>query len=136
VGASASRSRDAAAAVRVSTTTPVPGWYPDPGNASSLRWWDGAQWSPYTSSPPVPDDPKDDTLFWMVPVGRAWQAVVAGYLGLFVLVIWPLGPVAFGFGAWALQVMDRDHTYGRGRAWFGVITGILSTFAMFIVLIR
>jgi hypothetical protein len=25
-----------------------PGWYPDPGGLQALRWWDGAQWSPYT----------------------------------------------------------------------------------------
>lgn len=25
-----------------------PGWYPDPGGLQALRWWDGAQWSPYS----------------------------------------------------------------------------------------
>jgi hypothetical protein len=24
------------------------GWYPDPGNADSIRWWTGADWTPYT----------------------------------------------------------------------------------------
>ncbi|MGH9111668.1 MAG: DUF2510 domain-containing protein [Acidimicrobiales bacterium] len=24
---------------------PPPGWYPDPGDASAQRWWDGARWT-------------------------------------------------------------------------------------------
>ena len=24
---------------------PAPGWYPDPSNATQLRWWDGQQWT-------------------------------------------------------------------------------------------
>lgn len=28
---------------------PGPGWFPDPWGHAPLRWWDGAQWSAYTS---------------------------------------------------------------------------------------
>ncbi len=31
------------------TTTPVPGWYPDPHDQSGLRWWDGSFWTDFTS---------------------------------------------------------------------------------------
>lgn len=27
------------------------GWYPDPGNPSGLRWWDGIAWTPRASQP-------------------------------------------------------------------------------------
>jgi Domain of unknown function (DUF4190)/Protein of unknown function (DUF2510) len=134
VGGPARRSGRTPAAERVTQTTAVPGWYADPANAAGLRWWDGVQWTPYASTPPVPEDPREDGLFWIAPVGRAWQAIAAGYLGILVLFAWPLGPVAIGFGVWALRVMRHKHSYGRGRAWFGIIAGAISTafFAIYV----
>ncbi len=29
---------------------PPAGWFPDPGAAARLRWWDGAQWTDHTSA--------------------------------------------------------------------------------------
>ena len=37
-------------------TTPA-GWYPDPGNPTVMRWFDGAQWTSHvqaTNQPPPP----------------------------------------------------------------------------------
>jgi hypothetical protein len=31
-----------------------PGWYPDPGNAQLLRWWDGTAWTEHTQPLPAP----------------------------------------------------------------------------------
>lgn len=33
----------------------VAGWYPDPGDPSQLRWWDGAAWSPHVHRGPTPE---------------------------------------------------------------------------------
>jgi len=35
-------------------TLPSAGWYPDPAGAPVDRWWDGAQWTPYTQLRPDP----------------------------------------------------------------------------------
>jgi hypothetical protein len=71
---------------------------------------------------------------WMLPVGRSWQSIVAGYLGLIALVAWFLGPVALGMGIWALARASRDGTHGRGRAIFGVVVGSLTTVLLIAVL--
>jgi hypothetical protein len=68
-------------------------------------------------------------LHWVVPVGRSWQSVVAGYLALFSIVVWVLGPLALGLGVWALARARREKARGTGRAVFAVVVGLLSTFA-------
>jgi Protein of unknown function (DUF2510)/Domain of unknown function (DUF4190) len=126
----------------MSSLAPAPGWYADPGNASAQRWWDGAQWTPHVGPPayaqPHPAEGSDphDALHWIVPVGRSWQSIVAGYLGLICLVIWPLGPVAIGFGIWAVTLAGRRGSHGRGRAWFGIVGGIFGTLVFGYVLAR
>ncbi|MDO5737354.1 MAG: DUF2510 domain-containing protein [Propionibacteriaceae bacterium] len=32
---------------------PTPGWYADPDGSPRLRYFDGRQWTPHTSSPPA-----------------------------------------------------------------------------------
>ncbi|MCX3059766.1 DUF2510 domain-containing protein, partial [Streptomyces beihaiensis] len=31
--------------------TPPPGWYPDPGDPSVERWWDGTEWTQHRRAP-------------------------------------------------------------------------------------
>ena len=65
-------------------------------------------------------------------MGRSWQSVVAGYLGLVAIVVWPLGPVALGFGVWAMR-RAQDGGHGRGRAVLALVVGVLSTVALVFV---
>jgi hypothetical protein len=128
------------------------GWYQDPAGPASLRYFDGSQWtkqtSPVQSAPPAPwnqpiyqvpvtpvgSDPRD-AMHWMLPIGRTGQSIAAGYLGLFGLLIWPLAPFAIGFGIWALAASKRTGLHGRGRAIFGIITGVVGALIGAVVLV-
>ncbi|MDC7123619.1 DUF2510 domain-containing protein [Cellulomonas fimi] len=82
------------------------------------------------ATPTAADDTGPRTaMHWVVPVGRSWQSILAGYLGLLALGIWVLGPFAIGVGAWAL-VRARSGGHGSGRGVFGVVGGLLGTAAM------
>ncbi len=72
----------------------------------------------------------------MLPTGRTWQSIAAGYVALFALVIWPLGPVALGLGLWALQVSGRTGSHGRGRAVFAIVVGVLASMAMLALILN
>lgn len=66
----------------------------------------------------------------LLPVGRSWLAIVAGYLGLFSLICFP-APLALIFGI--LAIMDiRKHPekHGMGRAIFGLVMGVLGTIGL------
>ncbi len=73
-------------------------------------------------------------LHWVVPVGRSWQSVTAGYVALFAIFIWPLGPLALGLGVWAFVRASRHAGHGRGRATFAVIVGLLTSLLLLVIL--
>ncbi len=123
---------------------PSPGWYPDPVAPGAVRWFDGSGWTPHVSpAPPVaggyaplltaaaagigatPADP----VHWLLPTGRTWQSIVAGYVALVAVFVWFLGPVALLLGVAALRASAAGRGHGRGRAWFAVVVGSAATLA-------
>ena len=73
-------------------------------------------------------------VHWVVPVGRSWQAVTSGYVALFAIFFWPLGPVALGLGVWAFVRAAGHDGHGRGRATFAVTVGTVTTFLLLAIL--
>lgn len=71
---------------------------------------------------------------WVVPVGRSWQSVTSGYVALFAIFFWPLGPVALGLGAWAFARAARHGGHGRGRATFAVVVGSVTSLLLLAIL--
>ena len=67
----------------------------------------------------------------IVPVGRPASAIASGYLGLFGIM--PMVGLPFSIGAIitgfvALKTLKNNpELSGAGRAWFGIICGILGT---------
>jgi hypothetical protein len=61
----------------------------------------------------------------LLPVGRAPMAIVAGYLGLFAM-LGVFAPFAVVTGVLALRTLkQRPDLHGAGRAWFGIVMGVL-----------
>ncbi|GAB2622053.1 hypothetical protein Aab01nite_76840 [Paractinoplanes abujensis] len=74
-------------------------------------------------------------MHWLLPTGRSWQSIAAGYLGLVGLVVWVLGPFALGLGIWAVVRSAREPgVHGRGRAVFGIVAGAIGTLMTLVVL--
>lgn len=75
----------------------------------------------------------------LMPVGRPISAIAAGYLGL--LAMFPLVGILFGFlgvifGILALKAISEDpELSGKGRAWFGIISGGIFCLLWIMVLI-
>ena len=82
----------------------------------------------YGPAAPVDQYGPSGALHWIVPVGRSWQSIVAGYVAILALFVWPVGPVALGLGVWALA-RARQGGHGRGRAVFAVIVESLASVA-------
>lgn len=73
--------------------------------------------------------PPSSTDRMLMPVGRPISAIAAGYLGL--LAMFPIIGILFGFlgvifGILALKaISEHPELSGKGRAWFGIIAGVL-----------
>lgn len=132
---------------------PAPGWYPDPHGRALHRYWDGSVWTDHTAptvgppgtSPVAQPAPSanhgpSSAVHWLVPVGRSWQSLVAGYLGFvaifcvfFGIVGVVVGLIAIGIGIWAL-VEARNGGHGRGRAIFAIVGGAIGAVGGMLVL--
>lgn len=87
-----------------------------------------------TRPPPLPDP--NAALKWIVPVGRSGFAIAAGYLALFSVLLLP-APLALLFGVLALaDIAKHPEKSGKGRAWFGIVAGMLFTLLLLLFLLR
>jgi hypothetical protein len=70
------------------------------------------------------DDPVARAL---LPVGRSGWAIAAGYLALFSVLLIP-APFALVAGVLAVRDIRRNPSkHGLGRAWFGIVMGLLGS---------
>jgi hypothetical protein len=79
---------------------------------------------------------EDPVMRIILPVGRSGWAIAAGYLGLFGLVVIP-APLALLVGLVAIRDLRRHpEKRGAGRAWFGVVVGLLGTCVLGAIVLR
>jgi len=78
---------------------------------------------------PMGRRPNQD-LEMIVPINVAPLALIAGYAGLGAFLCLP-APIALLLGVLALRDLEKrpDRT-GKGRAWFGVVTGVVGTLCL------
>jgi hypothetical protein len=109
-----------------STPAPGPGWYPDPNDPSTQRYWDGSQWTESRA-----------------PAGQAAQTKTNGMaiasLVLGILWIWWIGSVlALIFGYVGKNQIDQSGgtQTGGGMATAGIVLGWIGvgTLILFIIL--
>jgi hypothetical protein len=71
----------------------------------------------------------------LLPVGRSWIAIAAGYAGLCAILAFP-APIALALGIWALKdLKDHPEKHGKGRAIFGIVMGALGTVGLVAILL-
>ena len=74
-------------------------------------------------------DPGHDAgVRMLIPVGRTALSIVAGYVGVAALVVFPLAPVAIVLGILAIRDLRKQPgKHGLGRAVFAIVAGALVT---------
>jgi hypothetical protein len=87
------------------------------------------------SLPPQPAGQVDPALGVLVPLGVDPMALIAGYVGLFSIVLVP-APVALLLGLMALGRLKADpKARGAGRAWFAVIAGAIGSIGLLFLIV-
>lgn len=85
---------------------------------------------------PEPHDIGQDAgMRMLLPVGRSWVAIVAGYLGLFAVLLLP-APLALLAGIFAIfHIRANPNRHGMGRAIFAIVMGVLFSVVLAFVII-
>ncbi|MBX3095268.1 MAG: hypothetical protein KF812_00240 [Fimbriimonadaceae bacterium] len=103
--------------------SPVAASHPQP----TLQVPQGYYQPPQTHRHYAPPDPKQDPLRFVIPVNPSGLAIAAGYLGIFSM-IGIAAPFAIIVGYLAIRDCQANPSKtGIGRAWFGLIAGVLFT---------
>jgi hypothetical protein len=80
---------------------------------------------------PYQDDASDETLGYLIPIHATLLSVIAGYLGIFSVLVLP-APIALIMGIVALRDIKKRQSRGekiggKGRAIFAIAAGGLIT---------
>ena len=92
-----------------------PGWYPDPNDPTTQRYWDGSDWT-HNRAPSGPGKLPNN--------GKAIASMVLGILGLLILyVIGSILALVFGYMAKNEIEASNGGQAGGGMATAGIVMG-------------
>ena len=112
-----------------------PGWYSDPDDPATQRYWDGAQWTenraPGTAVAPAAYGAPVAPAAYGAPVapavptnGKATASMILGIVGLLILyLIGPILALVFGYQAKNEIEASGGTQGGRGMAIAGIVMG-------------
>jgi hypothetical protein len=84
---------------------------------------------------PVKSLGEDAGIRLLLPVGRSFWAIAAGYAGLFSVLFFP-APIALILSIIAIYDIKRHpDRHGMGRAIFGLVMGILFTIGLILAIV-
>lgn len=96
---------------------------------------------PAPAAPSVPPAPAgqpsapNSFVALLVPLGRSGWSILAGYLGLFSVLVLP-APFAILCGVLAIKdIRKNPHKLGLVRAWFGIIAGSIGLITLFFLIV-
>lgn len=98
-------------------------------------WLEGAKSGPPGQAAPQAKGRPDTLTRMVLPVGRSAYAIVAGYLGLFSVLL-VFAPFAILFGLLAIRDLKlHKDKLGKGRAIFGIVMGAVFTIVLIVMII-
>jgi hypothetical protein len=84
---------------------------------------------------PLPSLGENAGIRMLLPVGRSFWAIAAGYAGLFAVLLVP-APIALLLGIIAIADIRRHpDRHGMGRAIFGIVMGVLFTIGLIFMIV-
>ncbi len=84
---------------------------------------------------PLPSLGENAGIRLLLPVGRSFWAIAAGYAGLFAVLCIP-APIALILGIIAIGDIKRHpDRHGMGRAVFGIVMGVLFTIGLIFLIV-
>jgi Protein of unknown function (DUF2510) len=96
------------------------GWFPDPADAKTMRFWDGTRWTEQRAPTPAEDENGATTAVWALALAcgvagaLAWDAPAIAYF-------WPLG-----FGGAGLSAALVARRMKGDTPWWAIVAVIAS----------
>lgn len=114
--------------------SPAPS-YPQPMQTAQPHMPQGYYQQPQPHRQYAAPNPKDDPMRFVIPVNPSGLALAAGYLGIFAMT-GVVAPIAIIFGYLGIRDCQNNPTKtGIGRAWFGLVAGVIFTLVYLWILI-